>query len=612
MTTADYRPSDYRPSLELGAIGNGTLAALIDVRATILWCCFPRLDGDPLFCALVGGTQPCRPREGDNGGYFAVELAGDLAACRQRYQLNSAVLVTELEDSEGNVAEVTDFAPRFHQYDRIFRPPTLVRRVAPVKGLPRLRLRVRPRFAYGQEVPQQTLGSNHVRYASHSGAVRLTTDAPLAYVVEETPFFLDRPLHFILGADESLTAGIAETARSFLERALDHWHGWVRSLSIPFEWQDEVIRAAITLKLCSFEETGAIVAALTTSIPEAPGTERNWDYRFCWLRDAYFVVTALNRLGTTRSMEEYLGYIADIVGESEHGHLRPCYGITRRADLQERIAPALAGYRGMGPVRIGNQAHLQVQNDVYGSVILAATHAFFDRRLPLAGDQVLFERLEELGRLAVTVFDQPDAGPWELRNKPAVHTFSAVICWAGCDRLARIATRLGLAERAGHWRREADRLHAAISHQAWNPDQGCFVATFGGDHLDASLLLLSELDFLAADDARFAATVDAIGAQLMRGDLLLRYGVADDFGRPETAFTICTFWYIEALAALGRREEARRLFTALLARRNRLGLLSEDIHPKTGELWGNYPQTYSLVGLINCAMRLSIGWEEAL
>ena len=205
----------------------------------------------------------------------------------------------------------------------------------------------------------------------------------------------------------------------------------------------------------------------------------------------------------------------------------------------------------MGPVRVGNQAHLQVQNDVYGSVILAATHAFFDRRLPLAGDQVLFERLEELGRLAAAFFDQPDAGPWELRNKPAVHTFSAVICWAGCDRLARIASRLALTERAVQWRREADRLHAVITRRAWNPDLDSFVATFEGDHLDASLLLLGELDFLTADDPRFAATVDAIGRHLMRGDLLLRYGVEDDFGRPETAFTICTFWYIDALALLG-------------------------------------------------------------
>ncbi len=599
-------------NLDLGVIGNGTLAALIDPVGTILWCGFPRLDGDPIFCALLGGTQPYRPQEPGNGGYFAVEPAGGMASSHQAYQLNSAVLVTRIEDREDNVVEITDFAPRFHQFDRIFRPPTLVRIIVPVKGLPRLRVRLRPRFAYGQETPQLTLGSNHIRYASHSDALRLTTDAALSYLVEETSFVLDRPLHFILGADESLGAGIGDTAHSFLERTLEHWHSWVRSLSIPFEWQDEVIRAALTLKLCSFEETGAIVAALTTSIPEAPGSERNWDYRFCWLRDAYFVVSALNRLGATRSMEEYLGYITDIVGECMDRRLRPCYGITRRADLQERTAPGLLGYRGMGPVRVGNQAHLQVQNDVYGSVILAATHAFFDRRLPLAGDQVLFERLEELGRLAAAFFDQPDAGPWELRNKPAVHTFSAVICWAGCDRLARIASRLALTERAVQWRREADRLHEVITRRAWNPDLDSFVATFEGDHLDASLLLLGELDFLTADDPRFAATVDAIGRHLMRGDLLLRYGVEDDFGRPETAFTICTFWYIDALALLGRRDEARRLFENLLGRRNALGLLSEDIHPETGELWGNYPQTYSLVGLINCAMRLSHTWDEAL
>jgi GH15 family glucan-1,4-alpha-glucosidase len=599
-------------TLDLGVIGNGTLAALIDRYATVVWCGFPRLDGDPVFCSLLNGPRPYRPQEPDNGGYFACEPVVALAETRQWYQINSAVLVTRIEDQDGNAFEVTDFVPRFVQFDRIFRPPTLVRRITPVKGRPHLRLRVRPRFAYGQVSPQITLGSNHVRYQSQAGTVRLTTDAPLSYVVEETAFLLDRPLTFILGCDESLTAGIADTARLFLERTLDHWHNWVRSLSIPFEWQEEVIRAAITLKLCNFEETGAIVAALTTSIPEAPGTQRNWDYRFCWLRDAYFVVSALNRLGTTRTMEGYLGYIANIIGESEDRLLKPCYGITRRTDLDERIAPALAGYRGMGPVRIGNQAHLQVQNDVYGSVILAATHAFFDRRMPLAGHPALFERLEELGRLAIAVFDQPDAGPWELRSRPAIHTFSAVMCWAGCDRLARIAGVLELSERAAQWRQAADRLHSEISRRAWNQELGSFVAAFDGDTLDATLLLLHELDFLSADDPRFAGTVDAIGHSLKRGDLLLRYGVEDDFGRPETAFTICTFWYIDALAALGRRGEARALFESVLKRRNGLGLLSEDIHPETGELWGNYPQTYSMVGLIHCAARLSRSWEDAL
>jgi len=232
--------------------------------------------------------------------------------------------------------------------------------------------------------------------------------------------------------------------------------------------------------------------------------------------------------------------------------------------------------------------------------------------MPLAGHPALFERLEDLGRRALAVFDQPDAGPWELRTRPAVHTFSAVMCWAGCDRLARIAAVLELPERATQWRQEADRLHAEIAARAWNPALGSFVATFDGDTLDASLLLLHELDFVSADDPRFGGTVAAIGRTLRRGDLLLRYGEEDDFGRPETAFTICTFWYIDALAALGQRDEARRLFESILKRRNALGLLSEDIHPETGELWGNYPQTYSMVGLIHCAARLSRSWDEAL
>ena len=606
MTTAETS------NLDLGVIGNGTVAALIDRRGTVVWWGFPRLDGDPVFCSLLAGHQPYRPQEADNGGYFAIELAGRLAQSRQWYQVNSAVLVTRLEDEDGNAIEVTDFMPRFAQFQRIFRPPMLVRRVTAVRGRPRVRVRMRPRFGYGQVAPQVTLGSNHARYQSATGALRLTTDAPLSYVIEEARFLVEGPLNFILGGDESLTAGVADTVRLFQERTLDHWHSWVRSLSIPFEWQDEVIRSAITLKLCNFEETGAIVAALTTSIPEAPGTQRNWDYRFCWLRDAYFVVSALNRLGVTRTMESYLGYITNIVGEAEDRKLRPCYGITRSADLDERIAPALAGYRGMGPVRIGNQAHLQVQNDVYGSVILAAMHAFFDRRMPLAGHPVLFERLEELGRQAVAVFDQPDAGPWELRHLPAVHTFSAVMCWAGCDRLARIAAVLDLPDRADTWRAEADRLHEVISARAWNQALGSFVATFEGETLDATLLLLHELDFLAADDPRFHATVEAVGQDLMRGDLLLRYRVEDDFGLPETSFTICTFWYIDALASIGNKDEARRLFESVLRRRNALGLYSEDIHPETGELWGNYPQTYSMVGLIQCAARLSRTWEEAL
>ncbi len=598
------------PSLDLAVIGNCAVSALIDRVGTVVWAGLPRLDSDPVFHSLLNGEQPWRPEDPANGGYFSIELIG-MTACQQHYLYNSAVVSTRLTDGAGNVVDILDFAPRFPQFDRMFRPPMLVRRLIPVSGQPRVRIRVRPRFDYGAVTPQVTVGSNHLRYQNESGALRLTTDAPLSYVMEETSFVIDRPLSLFFGPDEGLNAGIEDTARRFLERTLDHWRSWVRALSIPFEWQEAVIRAAITLKLCNFEETGAIVAALTTSIPEAPMTQRNWDYRLCWLRDAYFVVHALNRLGTTRTMEDYLAYITDIVAEGDEHTLKPCYAITRNTDLGERVAPALPGYRGMGPVRVGNEAHLQIQNDVYGSVVLAATHAFFDLRLGRVGDPLLFDRMEELGRRAVAVYDKPDAGPWELRNKPAVHTFSALMCWAACDRLAKIADMIGRSEQAAFWRAEATRLHADISRRAWNPQMNSFVATFDGDYLDATLLLLHELDFLATDDPRFAATVEAVGAALKRGDLLLRYAVEDDFGSPQTAFTICTFWYIDALAALGRRDEARTLFTSVLERRSSLGLLSEDIHPVTGELWGNFPQTYSMVGLINSAVRLSKHWEDA-
>ena len=594
--------------LEFGVIGNCTIAALVDAEAAITWGCFPRLDGDPLFCALLDGDQSRRPAE-HKRGIFAIEIINPTER-QQVYLENSAILRTTLTDDRGAVVEITDFAPRYQQFSRFYRPPMIVRRIAPLKGRPRIRIRLRPMFEDGAHPPEVTRGSNHIRYVGPSQTLRLTSSAPVSYITEERAFLLDQPIDLLFGADEALKSPIEATARELFERTLDHWRYWVRSLSIPFEWQDAVIRAAITLKLCNFEETGAIVAALTTSIPEAPDSGRNWDYRFCWLRDAYFVIHALNRLGTTRTMEGYLNFIGNIADEANGADLRPVYGITRNAEMEERIVPALSGFGGSGPVRVGNQAHHQVQNDVYGSVVLASAHAFFDHRLTRRGDPALFEQLERLGVRAAGVFDLPDAGPWELRNQATTHTFSAVMCWAACDRLARIAEHLGKPGRAGFWRRKAGRIHARICHECWNPKLNSFAASFGGDSLDATLLLLNEVNFLTADDPRFAATVDAVAAKLKHGNFLFRYVTEDDFGQPRTAFIICVFWYIDALVALGREAEARELFEAVLARRNSLGLLSEDIDHQSFQLWGNFPQTYSMVGLINSAVRLSRGWEE--
>jgi GH15 family glucan-1,4-alpha-glucosidase len=592
-------------SLELALIGNGAIGILLDPSAEMVWGCFPRFDGDAVFCSLLREHPP-----GAGFGYFAVELE-DCVRQEQEYVLNTPVVCTRLFDSRGGGVEITDFAPRFSQFGRIFAPMMVVRKIRRISGGPRVQILLRPARDYGTSRAEVTAGSNHLRFLGGEPALRVTTDVSITALLEELPFFLDGSATLLLGPDETIAESVGELGERFLTETVDYWRDWVRNLAIPFEWQDAVIRAAITLQLNVFEDTGAIVAAVTTSIPEAPDSGRNWDYRHCWLRDGYFVVDALNRLGATRTMERYLGYVANVIAGAADGRLDPVYSLSGRSVTEEHVVPALPGYRGMGPVRVGNQAHLQVQHDVYGSAILAATHVFFDRRLVHEGGEALFRQLEPLGLQAAALYDQPDAGIWELRGTMRVHTYSSVMCWAACDRLGRIARRLGLDDRAAFWSDHAARIHAFVSEHAWNPTMNSFVATMGGTELDASLLCLNDLGFLRADDPRFVATVRATQRCLGRGDCIFRYTEQDDFGTPENAFLVCTLWFVNALAAIGERDEARVLFEKVLARRNRHGLLSEDMDPVTGELWGNFVQTYSMVGLIVAAMRLSLPWDEA-
>lgn len=593
-----------KSSLDLALVGNSQIGALVDLHGEIVWCAFPRFDGDPAFCSLL--------QEHDEGGhgYFAIDLLQETQN-EQFYVPHSAVLTTRLTDTEGGTVEITDFVPRFRQHGRMFRPTMLVRQIRRIKGSPRLRIRLRPSFDYGREACSATGGSHHIRYVSPNGALRLTTNASITHILQELPFFLEEELTLVFGSDETIPESVVEMGRRFLGETLTYWEEWVRDLAIPFEWQDAVIRSAISLKLNAFDDTGAIVAAMTTSIPEAPGSIRNWDYRYCWLRDAYFVVNALNRLGTTHTMERYLSYLVNVVAGSSGGTLQPVYGIDGRANLDEREIDTLAGYRGMGPVRVGNQAYQQVQHDVYGAAILAVAHVFFDQRLRERGNQDLFFRLEPLGAMAATAFDQPDAGLWELRGMKRVHTYSSIMCWAACDRLGKIAERIGLPERATYWKAQAHQMHGVICEKAWNTEKQAFTGAFGVPSLDASLLLIHDLGFVPASDPRFASTVKAIEQELRHGDFVFRYAEADDFGVPENAFVICTYWYIYALAALDRHDEARGLFENLLAHRNRHGLLAEHIDVKTGDPWGNFVQTYSMVGLVNAAIRLSKRWDSA-
>jgi GH15 family glucan-1,4-alpha-glucosidase len=428
-------------------------------------------------------------------------------------------------------------------------------------------------------------------------------------VDREAAFVLTHPLHLVLGPDTPIDGDLATVCREFLDRTRDYWQEWVRRLAVSYDWQEATIRAAITLKLSNFEETGAIIAAHTTSIPEAPGSGRTWDYRYCWLRDAYFVVRALNRIGATRTMEDFISYILTIVlGRSEK--LRPVYSVVPSDPMEERIEPGLHGYRGDGPVRVGNEAAMQDQHDTYGSIILAASPMFFDRRLPRMGDVDLFRRIEPLGEKAAQFALVPDSGIWEFRGRKRIHTHSAAMCWAGCQRLEAIATALGLADRARAWGEIAAHLQSEILTQTWNPKRQAFTAAVGSDDLDASVLLLAELGLIEPNDPRFVSTLEAVERELRREQHVMRYAGSDDFGLPETAFLICRFWLIDALWMTGRQEEARERFVDALKLRNRYGLLSEDVHPTSGALWGNFPQTYSMAGLILTAMKLSRSWED--
>jgi GH15 family glucan-1,4-alpha-glucosidase len=595
-------------TLDLGLIGNSRTSALVDRNGAIVWWCYPYLDGDPICCSLLQ-SQAQREKPGAIGQIDV--LFDGMVQTEQRYERNSAILATRFSDEAGNGIEVIDFAPRFYLHGRMFAPAMLVRIVRRTTGRPRIALKVRPAIDYGSERAEIRCGAHHISYSGMSQSMRLTTDAPVSAVIDERPFFLHESVTLLMGPDETVDGSPHEVGRSFYERTQAYWHRWVRNLAIPFEWQDVVIRAAITLKLNAFDDTGAIVAAVTTSIPEAPHSGRNWDYRYCWLRDAYFVVNALNSLGATGTMEHYLDYILNIIADTRDAPLQPVYGIRREAALDERVAPGLDGYRGMGPVRVGNLAYYQVQNDVFGEAVLASTQAFFDTRLERPAGQRMFVDLERLGEQAVLNYNVPDAGLWELRGSKRVHTFSSMMCWAACHRLACIARHLDLPEREQVWSDHADKIHREICDSAWNDKLGSFVSTFGGDRLDASLLLMAEFQFLEPDDPRFISTVSTIEEHLRRGEFLLRYDEEDDFGRPETAFLVCTLWWILALAQMGQKDRARELFNNVLGKCNHLGLLAEDVASETGELWGNFPQTYSMVGLIQCAARLSTPWDKA-
>lgn len=592
--------------LNLWPIGNCQVSALIDDCGRMIWGCLPRVDGDPVFSALLSDDDF---ESKSARGFWSIDMK-NCVQIEQYYIRNTPVLVTRKTDDKGNVVEISDFCPRIFDKGRMYRPVAYSRIVRAVHGSPQIIVRLRPAAHWAQNNVDTSFGSSHISYALSGMNMRLTTNAPVGLIQQETAFRVEKDMYFFFGPDESYSQPLGKSMENMLADTVNGWKRWVRGLAIPAQWQNAVIRSAITLKLCQHEDTGAIVAALTTSIPEHANSGRNWDYRYCWIRDAYYTVEALNRIGALDVLENYLEYLRNIVDNADGGHIQPLYDVHGNATLEEGEAQALSGYRGMGPVRVGNQAYEQIQHDAYGQIILSSTQAFIDQRLLRRAKLEDFHALEKIGDLAWSVYDKPDAGLWELRTKAHVHTYSAVMCWAACDRLAKAAATIDLTERAEHWSRRAATMKDRILKASWNAESQAISSTFDNDDRDASLLQLLDLQFIEADNPKFKTTLTALEEALRRGNNMLRYASEDDFGTPETAFNVCTFWLIEALHLSGRENEARHLFEEMLSRRTDAGLLSEDIDPHTNELWGNYPQTYSLVGIINCAVMLSKPWSE--
>ena len=592
----------HRPNLDLAPIGNCAISSLIDRQGRHVWSCAPRVDGDPVFSALMDGDDP-------QHGFWSIELEGQKHV-EQAYVRNTPVLRTVLTAEDGAALEIIDFAPRHAKHSRTYRPIALARIIRPLHGVPRITIRMRPARDWGAARAPTTSGSNHIRYHCTDLTFRLTTDCPVSHVLDERTFRVERTLSFFFGPDEGYDQEVGAGVAAARERTEDYWKQWVRTLYLPLDWQEAVIRAAITLKLCAHEETGAIVAALTTSVPEFPESGRNWDYRFCWIRDAYYTVRVLTRLGAIDILENYLVYLRNLVDNAAGGHVQPVYGVGLEGAITERTVDTVAGYHGMKPVRVGNQAHEHLQHDVYGQIVLPLVQSFYDQRLLRPGSVEDFHALEKVGERAFAVHDQTDAGLWEFRTIARVHTYSSMMCWAACDRLAKAADQLRLRDRAEVWRERAGIIRERIEKEAFVPEEGRFAASYGGTELDASLLQMVELGFLDPMDPRQVATFNAIEKDLKKGPYLFRYVEPDDFGEPETAFNFCTFWFIEALHMNGRVDEAREMFEQMLSRRTHAGLLSEDISLGDDELWGNYPQTYSLVGIINCAVLLSRSWTD--
>jgi len=581
--------------MDYGVIGNCKSAALIDHRGTIVWCCLPDFDSASVFAQLLDEHK---------GGSFGFEV-DETYTIIQAYLPNTNILRTVFNSPAGGF-ELLDLMPR-HKEDRLYyAPPEIIRYVHRTYGKPVFRIRYQPKLGYARYETVSKSHPSHIKSFVREGtyeSVYLYTSLAHADVLEGNPVALEDDAFLLLSYHQKVCPVTLERMFLEIERTKVYWLDWVERTKMLARWNEPVRRSALVLKLLSYQETGAIMAAITTSVPESLGSERNWDYRFCWIRDATMTLNMLSQLGHFNIAENFFQYLLRVVPYKDD-EIQIMYGIRGSKTLVEQELDWLEGYKGSRPVRIGNAAHSQKQHDIYG-VLLNAILKYVE---VFSCDETTVEKLwtitRSLARIVMRTWRLPDVSIWEYRTNPGHFTFSKMLCWVALDRSVKIAELLGTSEQAEGWRLEAEAIREDILLNAWSETAGAFTQRYGSESLDASVLLMASYEFIEPRDPRFVATVQKIRKNLSQDGLMFRYKDDDDFGTPKSSFTVCSFWMVKALWQIGETEAAETMFNRLLGYANPLGLYSEDLDFKTKELLGNFPQGYSHLALIDCALTL--------
>ena len=574
-----------------GVIGNCSYLAYVDINANVNWLCLPRFDSSFIFGSLLDRKK---------GGEFSIMPNKNNFKSHQYYLKNTNILATEFEMPDGKF-RVIDFAPRFNQYDRYFKPLMLFRKIELLEGDPYIIVRCNPVDKYGKIRPEIVMGSNHIRYLNLSSQMRLTTDIPLNYILEGKAFLLNETHYLVFSYGVPLEAALGETSEIFLNKTHAYWVNWVKSTSIPNIYQDEVIRSALVLKLHQYEDTGAVIASGSTSLPEIDKAHRNWDYRYCWMRDTYYTLNAFNNIGHFEELEKYFDFIQNLI-LNEKQLIKPLYTISGEQVPDEKVL-LLDGYLKNKPVRIGNNATYQTQNDVYGQILVSLLPLFIDKRLNYIDmhkskfiTEWLLDRIDEN-------MDLPDSGPWEFGTTNQFHCYTYLFHWAGCKAAVKIGETISKAEIIEKAKSLILRSEKYIE-DCYNPKKRAYMQSVGNSYFDAGNLQLITMNYLNPNGGRAMQHLKALEKDLFNDqNLFLRYK-QDDLGSVRNTFIICGFWYAEALAAIGMIDKAFGVIETLNKSTNHLGLFSEDADEHFGQ-WGNFPQTYSHVGLVNAVYKLS-------